>query len=561
MAVLMRAAKLLAGVTVCFVSLCQICGADVTFSVTYDDPSGLFDPYLPLLTENIVASGQHWSNIIDGDGNLEIVVIPTTASVASASSLTSSISHNNGTFNVFHQGAAAEIIKGFDPNGATPDIRIFLNPDRLSSSGTVHLDPDPTQRTAPIPSNKRDAMTILIHELGHGLMLNGWMNSTTGEYPGDFQSTFDEHRTWDGFNQFYEGATAVQVNNGPIGLTYANGSHIGNDFPRPGDNLLGDIMNGERFDNARRYGISPLNVAIAKDVGFDIKVGKTPETRIHGVEFSVGWESQNYFDPISSWLTRTEFHTAAFGTPTNFDFLGNTLTIDSEVTVLDSNSETWTISIDAADGGALFEPTSSDWKGWRIREFALGEFDSPEFDVDEGGNPLDVLNFVNFDIPVSVGEWSVQSLELFDLQGLAISTDVFAKAESGGIYLQREFDGEGLVLVDESGGSSTNLGISEIKFTIGVQTFFSEVVGDFDSNFVVDGADFLLWQRQFGQSGSGLSADGNGDGTVDELDLAIWSEGIGSGAVSALAAVPEPNALLIATLAAGTLLSSGRQRY
>jgi ELWxxDGT repeat protein len=46
--------------------------------------------------------------------------------------------------------------------------------------------------------------------------------------------------------------------------------------------------------------------------------------------------------------------------------------------------------------------------------------------------------------------------------------------------------------------------------------------GDFDGDRLVTGSDFLLWQRQLGSTGPGLSADGNRDGIVNHADLAPW---------------------------------------
>jgi ELWxxDGT repeat protein len=52
--------------------------------------------------------------------------------------------------------------------------------------------------------------------------------------------------------------------------------------------------------------------------------------------------------------------------------------------------------------------------------------------------------------------------------------------------------------------------------------------GDFDGDRTVDGFDFLLWQRQFGGSGSGLSADDDRDGAVNGSDLAAWQANYGA---------------------------------
>jgi len=72
---------------------------------------------------------------------------------------------------------------------------------------------------------------------------------------------------------------------------------------------------------------------------------------------------------------------------------------------------------------------------------------------------------------------------------------------------------------------------------------------DYNDDGTVDGADFLLWQRQFGDSVTAFDgADGNGNGVVDAPDLAIWKTGFGSAAPAGqitAAAVPEPGSLLL----------------
>ncbi len=57
--------------------------------------------------------------------------------------------------------------------------------------------------------------------------------------------------------------------------------------------------------------------------------------------------------------------------------------------------------------------------------------------------------------------------------------------------------------------------------------------GDYDSNSVVDGADFLAWQRGFGgmATPAGSGADGDGSGAVDTGDLSVWAEHFGEGSL------------------------------
>ncbi len=85
---------------------------------------------------------------------------------------------------------------------------------------------------------------------------------------------------------------------------------------------------------------------------------------------------------------------------------------------------------------------------------------------------------------------------------------------------------------------------------------------DFNSDGVVDGSDFLAWQRGFGTIGGAEleQGDANGDGLVDAADLNAWSTDYGTGATppsgrSLATVVPEPATfgLIVASLAAASV--------
>jgi hypothetical protein len=63
---------------------------------------------------------------------------------------------------------------------------------------------------------------------------------------------------------------------------------------------------------------------------------------------------------------------------------------------------------------------------------------------------------------------------------------------------------------------------------------FDDLTGNFDGDDDVDGNDFLVWQQQVGGPGS---ADGDGSGTVDAADLALWQTGFGRRRLSPLTEV------------------------
>lgn len=76
---------------------------------------------------------------------------------------------------------------------------------------------------------------------------------------------------------------------------------------------------------------------------------------------------------------------------------------------------------------------------------------------------------------------------------------------------------------------------------------------DFNGDNIVDGADFLIWQRGFGATGQPdkSTGDATGEGDVNGLDLDQWKLKFGGApAVSVIGAVPEPASLTLAGLAA-----------
>ena len=80
--------------------------------------------------------------------------------------------------------------------------------------------------------------------------------------------------------------------------------------------------------------------------------------------------------------------------------------------------------------------------------------------------------------------------------------------------------------------------------------------GDYDSNGIVDLADYDLWRRAFNgdESWPGVhNGDGNGDGAVDAADFVIWRANLGrtsDSASTAIGRVPEPGTTILLLLAA-----------
>ena len=240
--------------------------AAINFSVAFNDPNGDLATSANLIESHIMAAGQLWADHLVGDANIEVVVRPSlTVPFAEGRSFTSNFVRESGAFDVFEQGMAAEIRTGVDPNGADPDVDIEINPIYVTDE--LWFDPDPNSRTATVDVNRTDAMSTFLHEFGHALGYAGWINGTDGTFPGDYQSAYDERIAFDGTDFFFNGPEAMALYGGTVPLTYANVAHVANFAPRPGEDLILNLMNGLVFYRGSRYHIDPLNIAMLRDAG------------------------------------------------------------------------------------------------------------------------------------------------------------------------------------------------------------------------------------------------------------------------------------------------------
>lgn len=244
--------------------------AAIFFDVSFDDPGNSYAAYYGGIEAAVVAAGSEWARHLVSVQNvtIETVVGFSGIATASGSSLTSHFRENDGTYNVYDQGVAAEIRTGSDPNGVEADARISLGISYLVNE--LWFDPHPALGS-PVPAGKTDAYSVMLHELGHVLAFNGWKDWITGQLPGGYQSTYDRWVQLSDGNIFFTGPEATSVYGGPVPLTYGNGAHVGNSLPRPGTNIANDLMNGIGFFRGTRYAISDLDLAILADTGLAIR--------------------------------------------------------------------------------------------------------------------------------------------------------------------------------------------------------------------------------------------------------------------------------------------------
>lgn len=240
-----------------------------TWNVTVNDPGNLYSTYHAKLISFVQAAGNDWAKLLT-PVNTSIAVqvnLVNNISTAAAASATVVQVGTNGGLNVFEQGVAYELRTGNDPNGASPDAILNINGQYMVDE--LYFDPgvNPASRLGVVPGNKTDAYSTILHELGHVLAWNGFRDYLTGTLPGNDQSTFDQFVTTVIDNPFFNGTRAAEVYGDLVPLTYGNLYHVANEEPRPGTELLTQLMNGVAFGFGAKYDFSPLDIAVIQDVG------------------------------------------------------------------------------------------------------------------------------------------------------------------------------------------------------------------------------------------------------------------------------------------------------
>ena len=247
--------------------------ATISFPVTIIDPDNTYLSYHDDLRAAIQGAGAAWAEHLEESENITLEVqvnLGLNISTAAGSSGTSVFVHNDGVRDIWEQGAAAEVRTGIDPNGSEPDIEFDVGANYLTNE--LWFDPAPLLRTATVPGNKTDAVSVFIHEFGHAFAFNGWINWATGERPATYQSTFDELTTSAIESYRFNGPRSTHLYGDAIPLTTGNIYHLANRAGQPGHDLILDVMNGVVSLRGVRDEVSGYALAIAEDINVPIGV-------------------------------------------------------------------------------------------------------------------------------------------------------------------------------------------------------------------------------------------------------------------------------------------------
>ncbi|HYO26010.1 MAG TPA: dockerin type I repeat-containing protein [Lacipirellulaceae bacterium] len=176
-----------------------------------------------------------------------------------------------------------------------------------------------------------------------------------------------------------------------------------------------------------------------------------------------------------------------------------------------------------SSAGGLYALNNDNWQ-WTIKDAAGNVIQGPYGEA------------------LSNGAWSINSQEIFRLEAFPTGTN-----PTQATYLGAE-------IFDYQDGTSSAFGRTNLwsggSITQDVAALRNWLVpGDVDLDGLVNGDDFVAWQRNLGATQASLTqGDLNGDGTVTAADLAVL-RAAWPAAAAAIVAVPESASILLATIA------------
>jgi hypothetical protein len=242
------------------------------FSVTVVDTVGGFSAYLEPIRDSTLVAASNWLSAVVGLGSLEIeVTIAETASntangSAGAFRFASSQQLDGRSVSRFDPVTLTEILTGVDRNDTAADIVITLDPDRLNQAfGSYWFDPNPFDADHEVPKHLSDGLGVMMHEIGHGLGIDGFRDDRTGAFS-NIVSPFDTFVVFVNGDPFFDGPNAVSEFGGLVPLTPGNLRHYGT--VASGGGLLDGIMNGVVTPVGTERQLSRLDFAILEDLGF-----------------------------------------------------------------------------------------------------------------------------------------------------------------------------------------------------------------------------------------------------------------------------------------------------
>jgi hypothetical protein len=246
------------------------------YTIAVSDPGGDLAAAHDALVSCATGGLREWGRFLGGSGTLTVEIrVQATLTGRMAGASTSNVvvgpCQHTASCTVVEEQAIHRLRAGADnPNmiGA-PDVHIDVAPDYWNTQ--VWVDPDPIVRTASVPNDRLDCVSLFTHELGHAFGMTGFRDLSTFQPTGPFQSLYDDQIHVGASTLTFEGPRTVG-DFGAIPLTRTNTTqnvyHYG-DRTTP-STINTQLMNGIVYEFGHRYHVQKLDVRIVQDLGMPV---------------------------------------------------------------------------------------------------------------------------------------------------------------------------------------------------------------------------------------------------------------------------------------------------
>lgn len=237
----------------------------MTTTITWQNTGNLNFSQLKAAEIDLNYNAQYINSVLARpiDWNIKINIDDTVPTMNGSSN--STFYYNIGTKNVFASLGEYKTITG---NKDYYDLNNKIGYTSIINSNSVYftkyfVDTTP-ENSSDVPTNITDTLSVLLHEMTHGLCFTGWADWKTGAVNNTL-SPFDLHIIMKNGNPYFNGANVQRVYGGDVPLSPGNLFHVGNSTD--GAILASDVMEGfTGWTPGRKY-YSDLDLAIFADCG------------------------------------------------------------------------------------------------------------------------------------------------------------------------------------------------------------------------------------------------------------------------------------------------------
>jgi hypothetical protein len=232
--------------------------------VSYSDPSGRYGQYLEQVKALVALAGTRiTAALLSSSGTVDVAI-----SIDASASGRTIASAGPGSGLLGRDGlvefpAASKLIGGTDTNGSRADIQLSLTPLFFDTSesylGTANA----------VPAYRFDALTVLQHELTHGIVFNGFLDAG-GSSSSGYRTVYDTFVQWANGKPYFSGAVTQLVYGSALPLTPSgSGSAIYHVDTSAGGVLARDLM-GPTATDGLRVDYSAVDLAMMRDMGLPV---------------------------------------------------------------------------------------------------------------------------------------------------------------------------------------------------------------------------------------------------------------------------------------------------